>query len=436
MADFNKPLLTDLYTSMVNVINDKTTSTVKWLDGTTDSNLPNGAKRWNSTNKYFEKLSSGVWSPLAAKYMIDVDTVDGCTVNNSGTSSTDLWTASKINTELGTKLPTTSYTAADILTKIKTVDGSSSGLDADLLDGQHGSYYNNGDNIVWGTTNTIGKFYTGTTNPTGSTRLNYSGYFHPSALNLTVQGDTTNTASHVFVETGSDGFVRPKTLANFKSEIFESPTFTGTASGAFSGTLNGADTATIGNANTICLRDASGDVSARLFRSDYDTTNASIGYIMTQVDTVSNNYIRPSTPAQVASAIGAITNTSVQALHATDPLRISGNTLYLYNGSGAYDSVTLPDQITASSNAAIGYIKFDTGLIIQWGSVASTAAIKTVTFPLAFPNACRQVIVSAVSSTLGCGSATTWTKTTANVVAQNINNGGVAATATWIAIGY
>ena len=32
-------------------------------------------------------------------------------------------------------------TAAQVLTKVKTVDGSGSGLDADLLDGQHGSYY-------------------------------------------------------------------------------------------------------------------------------------------------------------------------------------------------------------------------------------------------------------------------------------------------------
>jgi len=33
------------------------------------------------------------------------------------------------------------YVASDVLTKIKTVDGASSGLDADLLDGQQGSYY-------------------------------------------------------------------------------------------------------------------------------------------------------------------------------------------------------------------------------------------------------------------------------------------------------
>lgn len=40
-----------------------------------------------------------------------------------------------LNQELITKLPIASYTAADILTKLKTVDGNGSGLDADLLDG-------------------------------------------------------------------------------------------------------------------------------------------------------------------------------------------------------------------------------------------------------------------------------------------------------------
>jgi hypothetical protein len=38
-------------------------------------------------------------------------------------------------------LPSSSYTAADVLTKVKTVDGAGSGLDADSLDGQQGSYY-------------------------------------------------------------------------------------------------------------------------------------------------------------------------------------------------------------------------------------------------------------------------------------------------------
>ncbi|WP_025727700.1 tail fiber protein [Heyndrickxia ginsengihumi] len=41
----------------------------------------------------------------------------------------------------GKFLPITSYTASDVLAKLKTVDGSGSGLDADLLDGHDSNYF-------------------------------------------------------------------------------------------------------------------------------------------------------------------------------------------------------------------------------------------------------------------------------------------------------
>ena len=49
--------------------------------------------------------------------------------------------ATTITNALALKLDSSSYTAADILTKIKTVDGASSGLDADTLDGSHASAF-------------------------------------------------------------------------------------------------------------------------------------------------------------------------------------------------------------------------------------------------------------------------------------------------------
>lgn len=49
--------------------------------------------------------------------------------------------ATTMTTALGNKLNSSSYTAADVLSKLLTVDGASSGIDADLVDGQHGSYY-------------------------------------------------------------------------------------------------------------------------------------------------------------------------------------------------------------------------------------------------------------------------------------------------------
>ncbi|MCH5305179.1 MAG: hypothetical protein J1E79_01710 [Rikenella sp.] len=45
--------------------------------------------------------------------------------------------ASTITQLIGEKLPAASYTAADVLAKLKTVDGSGSEIDADATDGLH-----------------------------------------------------------------------------------------------------------------------------------------------------------------------------------------------------------------------------------------------------------------------------------------------------------
>ena len=62
--------------------------------------------------------------------------VDGRFTSNSFVKDT-FTSNSYVQTQLSTKLDSSSYTASDVLTKIKTVDGSGSGLDADLLDGLH-----------------------------------------------------------------------------------------------------------------------------------------------------------------------------------------------------------------------------------------------------------------------------------------------------------
>jgi len=53
-----------------------------------------------------------------------------------------------LNTDIGNRLLSTSYTASDVLTKIKTVDGTGSGLDADLLDGLSSASTNTSSTIV------------------------------------------------------------------------------------------------------------------------------------------------------------------------------------------------------------------------------------------------------------------------------------------------
>jgi len=55
---------------------------------------------------------------------------------------------SNLNTDVGNRLLSSDYTASDILTKIKTVDGTGSGLDADLLDGLNTSSSDTSGNSV------------------------------------------------------------------------------------------------------------------------------------------------------------------------------------------------------------------------------------------------------------------------------------------------
>lgn len=77
--------------------------------------------------------------------------------------------------------------------------------------------------------------------------------------------------------------------------------------------------------NTVVGRNASGDIFARLFRSEYTTTNPTIGYFMTQVEVGvgANNYLRPSTPAQVKSAL-AITMADVIDLPTPSDTAVNG----------------------------------------------------------------------------------------------------------------
>lgn len=59
----------------------------------------------------------------------------GAQINDTTASTTTVYSSSKTDTLLGAKLAAASYTASDVLSKLLTVDGAGSGLDADTLDG-------------------------------------------------------------------------------------------------------------------------------------------------------------------------------------------------------------------------------------------------------------------------------------------------------------
>ena len=96
------------------------------------------------TNSIATKLASSAVSAFGLTLVDDADAATARTTLGLGTAATTASTAYATAAQGATAdaaLPSASYTAADVLTKIKTGDGSGSGLDADLLDGQSSAYY-------------------------------------------------------------------------------------------------------------------------------------------------------------------------------------------------------------------------------------------------------------------------------------------------------
>jgi len=217
-----------------------------------------------------------------------------------------------LNTELGEKVATTSYTAADVLSKLLTVDGASSGLDADFVDGLNPSATNVGNSLV--SRNSSGNFAAGTItatltgnvtgnltgNVTGNLTGNVTGNVSGSAGTLanvrtiSITGDGSWSASYdgsanttgaftlatsgVVAGTYTKITVDAKGRATVGALLSGTDVTTalgyipwhagndGTGSGLDADLLDGNNSATIATANTIALRDAFGDLTANVFK--------------------------------------------------------------------------------------------------------------------------------------------------------------------------
>jgi len=92
MADFNLPSLDSQYEDFINEIKAKVATVAQWFDGTTDTNIPIGSKRFSSSNKRFEKYNGTTWEPLIPNdsdpdnaYDIRVEVANSC-AGSSGSS--------------------------------------------------------------------------------------------------------------------------------------------------------------------------------------------------------------------------------------------------------------------------------------------------------------------------------------------------------------
>lgn len=88
-----------------------------------------------SVTNDIDDLNKAPNAPTVKLYVTGLTDALDSRVDTLETSVLTFATTTYVDNGLAGKLDSTSYTASDVLTKIKTVDGAGSGLDADLLDG-------------------------------------------------------------------------------------------------------------------------------------------------------------------------------------------------------------------------------------------------------------------------------------------------------------
>lgn len=107
----------------------------------------------------------------------------------------------------------------------------------------------------------------------------------------------------------------------------------------------------------------------------------------------------------------------------------------IVNGSVSLKNSTL----FAASKSSSGYCKLPNGLIIQWGSPIVLESVRTLTFPIAFPNACLSFVGNAYDINSGINEVVVlsgFSTTGATCFANGPAGQALDSTITYVAIGY
>jgi hypothetical protein len=259
-------------------------------------------------------------------------------------------TITYVDNALAAKLDSSSYTASDVLTKIKTVDGASSGLDADLLDGLDST-----DFLKLATTQTV----TGDKDFTGAL----------TAVTQTANNNSTKVATTAYVDDAVSGFTSVSGIRTAVgldgSDQWSLPLSNYLpAETVITGALNTLDTQVYGansvnTAQNTALGLASNGTKTDFSSSHYVTANSSFKAAIEALD-VGLNTVAGNVPT--INSLGDISNVNV-AEDASD----DGKFLQWDNGTSKWVAADVPagytdneakDTVGAMLEAATGDVIF------------------------------------------------------------------------------
>jgi len=175
--------------------------------GTTAINVTVANDSHTHDGRYYTETESD------ARYLQGNETITlSGDVSGSGTTSINVTVADDshnhvisnvdgLQTALDSKLASSSYTASDVLTKIKTVDGSGSGLDADTLDGVNSSSFLRSD-----TADTMTGALLNTASISIGNSFTQSASTDNNKLNFLVGSNATGDTNGISFYENADGF--------------------------------------------------------------------------------------------------------------------------------------------------------------------------------------------------------------------------------------
>jgi hypothetical protein len=193
------------------------------------------------------------------------------------------------------------------------------------------------------------------------------------------------------------------------------------------GTING-DLTVVGEINGINFSEnkmSFGD-SFNIY-NEKDTTNINI---------FGGTKTLPATSARLSLYGGSSSNGNagkfvLESATANDSVKLVGE----QNGNLVWGSNDLAGSaIVAKSLSANGYIKYASGLIIQWGRLIPSATEQTITFPISFSISTSYSTLCGLSASVAAGvSMVNMTASTAKIVTAS---GNTSYQHNWVAVGY